>query len=61
MYTSTDLEPTFFTDYMRQVVIPYEEPCLIQQFFEEEAKKPPSQRSSACMISCPCSRCSPQC
>jgi len=36
-----------------------EEPCLIRAFFESEQKKPPAQRQTSCMISCPCSRCTP--
>ena len=36
-----------------------EEVCLVQSFFEEEAKKPPHLRSGVCMISCPCKRCNP--
>jgi hypothetical protein len=33
--------------------------CLVRKFFEEEAKKPIGQRSSSCLISCPCSKCNP--
>jgi len=36
-------------------------PCMIDAFFKNEAKKPIGQRSSACMISCPCPRCNPYC
>lgn len=36
-----------------------DEYCLIQRFFEEQAKLPPSIRSKAAYISCPCKRCNP--
>ena len=35
-----------------------EERCLIKEFFKRERQKPPAQRSSFCMISCPCPSCS---
>lgn len=34
--------------------------CLIQQFFENEMKKPVWLRASSCLISCPCEKCSPR-
>ncbi len=33
--------------------------CLVQKFFEEQQNLPPSLRSNAAMISCPCKRCNP--
>lgn len=33
--------------------------CLIEQFFREQANRPANQRSSSCLISCPCRRCNP--
>jgi len=35
-----------------------EPPCLVEQFFVRQQDLPPNQRST-CMISCPCSKCSP--
>lgn len=48
-YTGVDVVPSY-----RQ-----RSDCLVEQFFREEAKKPPGLRSSSCMISCPCPRCNP--
>ena len=36
-------------------------PCMIEQFFENEKKKPFMQRAKACWISCPCPKCNPYC
>lgn len=36
------------------------EHCLIEAFFEHQKTLPPSRRSNSCMISCPCSRCTPR-
>lgn len=36
-------------------------PCMIEQFFENEKKKPIGQRSKSCLISCPCPKCNPYC
>lgn len=33
--------------------------CLVDKFFEEEAKKPIHEQVGHCMISCPCPNCSP--
>lgn len=35
------------------------ERCLIKEFFAIQAKKPVHRRATSCMISCPCSKCSP--
>jgi hypothetical protein len=36
-----------------------EERCLVQEFFAHQQELPPSRRKNYCMISCPCSKCSP--
>jgi hypothetical protein len=36
-----------------------EQPCLVAAFFRHQETLPPSRRSNACMISCPCRKCSP--
>lgn len=35
------------------------ERCLVQRYFEEQAKLPPAMQSSGAYISCPCKRCTP--
>lgn len=35
------------------------QPCLIEEFFKEEEKKPYHIRSRTCMIKCPCEKCNP--
>jgi hypothetical protein len=35
------------------------EHCLVQQFFEEQAKLPPLRRSKGAMIVCKCKNCNP--
>jgi hypothetical protein len=36
-----------------------EQPCLVAAFFRHQETLPPARRSNACMISCPCRKCSP--
>ena len=36
-----------------------QQPCLLEGFFKEQQKLPPSLRSTGALISCPCPRCSP--
>ncbi len=36
-----------------------EERCLVEEFFRHQQELPASRRTDHCMISCPCSRCSP--
>lgn len=33
--------------------------CLVQRFFEDQAKLPASVRANGAYISCPCKRCNP--
>lgn len=48
-YTGAEIVPTYRS----------RSDCLVEQFFREEAKKPPGLRSSSCLISCPCKKCNP--
>lgn len=35
------------------------ERCLVEEFFAHQQKLPSNRRTNHCMISCPCSKCSP--